>query len=240
VQTEKKNWFRTLCKNNGINPTDEQLDQMEHYVQLLLDWNKKINLISRKDEDNAWTSHILHSVSLLFKMKLMKGGAILDLGSGGGLPGIPIKILQPDISLLCLDATKKKVHAVSQMIGELKLLDANAAWGRAEDIVMQTGYLHAFDYVLARAVCQLDELLPLSKNFLRKKDQTTISLNTLNGTIVDSHPPAVIAFKGGDLKQELDRAKRKFPSVNIKAIDLSFSGSEQLVASDKKILLIHF
>ena len=77
-------------------------------MKLLLDWNKKINLISRKDEENVWTYHILHSISLLFKVKIFEGSKIVDIGSGGGLPGIPLKILHPNISLLCLDATRKR------------------------------------------------------------------------------------------------------------------------------------
>jgi len=212
---------------------------MEQYVHLLLGWNKKINLISRKDEDNVWTYHILHSTSLLFKLDLKAGAAVIDIGSGGGLPGIPIKILRPDISLLCLDATKKKTFAVSQMIEELKLVDARTVWGRAEEIGLQSGYLHMFDYAVARAVCQLDELLTLSKNFLYKKEQSAISIDAPVSHSVETNPPALIAFKGGDVKRELERAVRKFPSVDIETIALSFKGSEQLDASDKKILVIH-
>jgi len=97
VQSEKTNWFRTLCVKNGFIPTDLQLEQLNQYVRLLLDWNKKINLISRKDEENVWTYHILHSISPLFKFRVTEGSRFVDIGSGGGLPGIPLKILRPDI-----------------------------------------------------------------------------------------------------------------------------------------------
>jgi 16S rRNA (guanine527-N7)-methyltransferase len=239
VQPDKKVWFRTLCNKNGFTPTDLQLEQLDQYVKLLLDWNKKINLISRKDEENVWTYHILHSVSPLFKVKVMKGSKIVDIGTGGGLPGIPLKILRPDISLLCLDATRKKVNSVLQIIDDLKLKGANVVWGRAEELGRQPEYLHKFDFAIARAVCQLNELIALSINFLKKSNFPNSLESTKINSLIDPNPPALIAFKGGDLKNELDLAKRRFPQVNIDAIDLTFSGSEQLVATDKKILVVH-
>ena len=239
MQSEKKIWFRTLCIKNGVTLTDLQLEQLDQYVNLLLDWNKKINLISRKDEENIWTYHILHSVSPLFKVKMKERSFVVDIGTGGGLPGIPLKILRPDISLLCLDATKKKVNSVLHMVDELKLQSVNIEWGRAEEIGRQPGYQHKFDFAIARAVCQLDELISFSINFLKKRNYSTSSINAINSNPFDLIPPALIAFKGGDLKQELDRARRKFPHVNINTIDLAFSGSEQLIASDKKIVVVH-
>jgi 16S rRNA (guanine(527)-N(7))-methyltransferase RsmG len=224
---------------NGILPTDSQLEQIEQYVHLLLEWNKKINLISRKDEENVWTYHILHSVSPLFKITVKEGCTVVDIGTGGGLPGIPLKILRPDISLICLDATKKKVHAVLQMVNELKLERVHIVWGRADEIGIHSDYVHKFDYAVARAVCQLDELLSLSANFLKGTSHSGSWIRTRNSSLVESNPPALIAFKGGDLKQELDRARRKFPQVDIDTIELAFPGSEQLIASDKKLLLVH-
>jgi 16S rRNA (guanine527-N7)-methyltransferase len=239
VHFEKKTWFRTLCLKNGFTPTDLQIDQLDRYVHLLLDWNKKINLISRKDEENVWTYHILHSVSPLFRVNLMEGSKMVDIGSGGGLPGIPIKILRPDISLLFLDATRKKVNAVKQMVDELKLENINGAWGRAEEIGAQPDYFHKFDFVIARAVCQLDELIALSLNFLMKQKKSGSHESPKNSKLIDPSPPALIAFKGGDLKQELDGAKQRYPQTQINMVDLTFTGSEQLIASDKKILLVH-
>jgi 16S rRNA (guanine527-N7)-methyltransferase len=240
VYPEKKLWFRTLCVKNGFLLTDFQLEQLDQYVNLLLDWNKKINLISRKDEENFWTYHILHSISPLFKLKLMEGSKIVDIGTGGGLPGIPLKILRPDISLICLDATRKKVNAVSQIVDELKLENVNVIWGRAEEIGMQSEYLHRFDFAIARAVCQLNELISLSINFLKKRNYSDLFEYTKSGGPIDPNPPALIAFKGGDLTQEIDMAKRQHPRVNINSVDLTFTGSEQLIASDKKILIVHF
>ena len=107
-------WFRTVCRRNGLEPTDDQLAQLAEYARRLLEWNRKINLISRKDEENIWQSHLLHSISLLMRVDFPLGARILDLGTGGGLPGIPIRILRSDLSFVLLDATKKKVEAVAE------------------------------------------------------------------------------------------------------------------------------
>jgi 16S rRNA (guanine527-N7)-methyltransferase len=239
VSSDKKVWFRTLCIKNGFTPTDLQLEQLDQYVKLLLEWNKKINLISRKDEENVWSYHILHSVSPLFKVNVKEGSRIVDIGTGGGLPGIPIKILRPDISLLCLDATRKKVYSVLQMADNLSLKNVNVVWGRAEEIGIQSDYLHKFDVAIARAVCQLDKLIALSINFLIKRNHSSLLGSIANKDISDLNPPVLIAFKGGDLKKEIDLAMRQYPQANINAIDLTFSHSEQLIASDKKILVVH-
>ena len=240
MHSEKKLWFRTLCIRNGFMLTDLQLEQLDQYVNLLLGWNKKINLISRKDEENIWTYHILHSVSPLFRVKLMEASRIVDIGTGGGLPGIPLKILRPDISLLCLDATRKKANAVLEMVEDLKIKNVKVLWGRAEEIGIQPEHLHKFDFAIARAVCQLNELISLSINFLKKQSYSGSLENTVSGNLIEPKPPALIAFKGGDLTQEIDMAKRQHPRVNINSVDLTFTGSEQLIASDKKILIVHF
>ena len=238
MQPEKKVWIRTLCVRNGLTPTDVQVVQLDHYVRLLLDWNKKINLISRKDEENVWTYHILHSISPLFKIQMADGSRIVDIGSGGGLPGIPLKILRPDISLLCLDATRKKVNSISDMVDKINLERVNVLWGRAEDVSLQPDYLHKFDFAIARAVGPLNELISMSLNFLERRNNANSIKEKISNNLIDPDPPALIAFKGGDVAKEIELAKRQYPHVNINSIDLTFIGSEQLIASDKKILVV--
>jgi len=240
VQLENKIWFRTICTKNEFVITDLQIEQLDQYVNLLLDWNKKINLISRKDEENFWTYHILHSISPLFKLNIPEESRLVDIGTGGGLPGIPLKILRPDLALLCIDATRKKADAVTHMAAELKLKEVNIIWGRAEEVGLQAGFLNTFDFTIARAVCRLNELIALSKNFLRKNSRSPLlSIPIDRKGRQDAEPPAIIAFKGGDLTQEIDQAKRQYPSADIHSIGLTFAGSEQLIASDKKLLIVH-
>jgi 16S rRNA (guanine527-N7)-methyltransferase len=240
MHPEKKIWFRELCIKNGLTPSNDQLEQLDYYVILLLEWNKKINIISRKDEENVWTNHILHSISLLFEIEIRQNSAIVDIGTGGGLPGIPIKILRPDISMLCIDSTGKKINAVTQMISDIKLNNIHALWGRAEEAGSQPEYAKKFDFAIARAVAPLKDLLSWSKIFLKSRNQNRITIKThINGR-VDPNPPALLAFKGGDLSEEIEIAKRRHQQINIQSIDLIFTGAEQLIASDKKILVVHF
>jgi len=239
MQLDKKVWLRDLCVRNGLIPSELQLEQLEQYVNLLLDWNKKINLISRKDEENIWTYHILHCISPLFKINILEGSKMVDIGTGGGLPGIPLKILRPDISLLCLDATRKKANAVSQMINDLKLRDIEIVWGRAEEIGVQSKYLHKFDIAIARAVAPLNELVSWAMGFLKKRTQPKIIIKANKTDHLDINSSALIALKGGDLAKEIEIAKLKHPQLDISAIDLIFTGSEQLIASDKKMLIVY-
>jgi 16S rRNA (guanine527-N7)-methyltransferase len=237
--TEKTRWIRKICEENGLKLTDDQLDQLDYYVVLLLEWNKKINIISRKDEENVWTYHILHSISLLFKVDIKQNSILVDIGTGGGLPGVPIKILRPDLSILCIDSTRKKIDAVSQMIFALKLTRIKAVWGRAEEIGLKPEYANKFDFAIARAVASLKDLLCWSKVFLKNAEQNIFIGKTNVGSQVEPNPPALLVFKGGDLSQEIETAKRQYPQMNIKSIDLAFSGSERLISSDKKILIVH-
>jgi 16S rRNA (guanine527-N7)-methyltransferase len=240
MQPDKQIWFRTLCVKNGLMPADTQLEQMDRYVDLLLEWNGKINLISRKDEENIWTYHILHCISPLFKIEIPLNSTIVDVGTGGGLPGLPIKILRPDLSMLCLDSTGKKAKAVSQMIADLKMDRIEAVWGRAEEIGRTPELLEKFDFVLARAVAPLIDLVSWSKFFLKNVKQKGSPSSAGSPGRIDPRPPALLAFKGGDLAQEIFAAKRKHPLIQVNEIDLAFEGSEQLVASDKKILIVNF
>jgi 16S rRNA (guanine527-N7)-methyltransferase len=240
MHSEKKIWFRELCLKNGLNPAEDQIEQLDYYVVLLLEWNKKINIISRKDEENVWTYHILHSISLLFKLDIKKNSAIVDIGTGGGLPGIPIKILRPDISMLCVDSTGKKINAVSQMIKDLKLNNLFAIWGRAEEIGSQPLYNGKFDFAIARAVAPLIDLLCWSKSFLKSKAPNKLAEKVQVKSLEEPSPPALIAFKGGDLSKEIEIARHKYQQIDIQSIDLTIIGSEQLIASDKKILVVHF
>ena len=150
--------FRRIVRTNGLSVSEEQFALMERYVGLLLDWNGKINLISRRDQENVWFAHMLHSVSPWFFVDLAPGLRVLDLGTGGGLPGIPLAVLRPDLKLTLLDSIRKKVDAVRQMAGELGLTNVDAVVGRAEEIGREASHRHSYDVVVARAVARLTDL----------------------------------------------------------------------------------
>lgn len=237
--TDKKIWLSSVCLGNGLKLSAEQLTQLETFAAQLLDWNQKINLISRRDEENFWHNHLLHCLSLLFKVEIPIGSQVLDLGTGGGLPGIPLKIARPDLTFTLLDSTQKKINVVKDLINSLGLSGATAVWGRAEDINKAREHNHRYDIVLARAVASLKDLLRWSEPFL-KTTGTRVS-----PTIVASEEqreqiegPTLVALKGGDLDGEIGQI-RNLPQVkNITILNLTLKGSSQLEGGDKKIVLV--
>lgn len=229
-------WLRTLSRKNGLKLSDDQIDLLGRYVDQLLGWNQKVNLISRQDEESVWQNHILHSLSLLFKLNLTEHPIIMDLGTGGGLPGIPLKIVFPRAEFLLVDSTKKKIAAVEDMLKSLNLKGISAIWGRAEELVKQRNLLAHFDYIVARAVAPLSDLISWSRPFLRS---SAPPLSHPGGRAVVS-PPALIALKGGDLEEEINRARRVGKVSSIEVVDLVFPGSEEISSTGKKIVVVTF
>jgi 16S rRNA (guanine527-N7)-methyltransferase len=204
---------------------------------LLLGWNEKINLISRQDVANIWQSHILHSSSILFLKKIQLNSKVLDLGTGGGLPGIVLKILRPDLDVLLLDATNKKIHAVQEMLLTLELTGIEAQWGRAEEL-SKSSLAGKFDLVVARAVAALPEIARWAFPFLKKQKGGGMKIQNYEYL----HPPAVLALKGGDVDSEIAKTKQ-LPSPKVREVvcePLLFAGSEELGGVDKKLVTIYF
>ena len=109
--------IQKVCRRNGLEIGDRPMELLSAYVSLLQEWNKKINLVSRRDEENIWYAHLLHSLSPLFFLTMPPGASILDLGSGGGLPGIPLAIVCPEINVLLLDSIGKKTKVAREYCG---------------------------------------------------------------------------------------------------------------------------
>jgi 16S rRNA (guanine527-N7)-methyltransferase len=234
-------WLRTICAQNGLQLNDQQVDTLERFAGLLLEWNKKINLVSRRDEDNFWTSHILHSLSVLFKMNIPPQSTILDLGTGGGLPGIPMKIARPDLRFTLLDSTQKKINVVKEILQTLKLDGIDAVWGRAEDVAKQKERAHRYDLVVARAVAPLKDLITWAAPFLRKELEAAHGIKPPVGSILtEISRPALIALKGGDLSNELQGIQKNSCVAKVSVRDLSLKGSAQFEEGDKKIVLVEF
>jgi 16S rRNA (guanine527-N7)-methyltransferase len=169
---------------------DNQTDKFKKLYNLYEDWNQKINLVSRKDFDNFYTHHVLHSLSIAKFIDFKKGTKIMDLGTGGGFPAIPLAIFFPDVQFLAVDSIAKKIMVVEDVIEKLELKNCSAKVARAETITDQ------FDFVITRAVAPLSDLL-----FWTKGKIHPIAFNNLNN--------GIIALKGGDLKEEIRECKRK-------------------------------
>jgi 16S rRNA (guanine527-N7)-methyltransferase len=232
-----KQWLSQIISDNNLTPDAPSLEKIEQYVSLLLEWNRKINLISRKDEDHVWASHILLSLSFFFMYSFPKGHRVLDLGTGGGLPGIPLSILSPQTEFTLLDSVKKKSNAVQSMISHLGLTNVRVVCSRAEDLISEKEFNH-FHSVIARSVASLSELAAWSYPLLRAglvSRQTPIRHSTRIPLPVRS----LLALKGGDVSLELQDLHRLFPKSHSVIVPLNFRGLDQLANQDKKIIEVH-
>lgn len=160
-------------------------------------WNSKINVISRKDMDEFYIRHVLHSLSISKMIQFKKGSKILDVGTGGGFPGIPLAILNPDADFLLVDSIGKKITVVAHVAEELGLQNVRAQQIRAEEINEK------FDFIVSRAVTQVDRFLPWVKNKFNSK-----SLNDM--------PNGYFFIKGGDLKEEFKNIKTTYIVKDLK------------------------
>ncbi|MCX6137584.1 MAG: 16S rRNA (guanine(527)-N(7))-methyltransferase RsmG [Ignavibacteriales bacterium] len=225
-----------VLTQNGLSFQTSQVQQLHRYVEMLLDWNKKINLISRKDEELVWTNHILLSMSFACMFEFPSGTSVLDMGTGGGLPGIPLSIVFPETQFLLVDSVRKKISAVGEMIQALGLNNASTVWGRAEDLSVTRGFA-PFDSVIARSVSSITNITTWSFPLLRKD-----SCDTVQSPLTRNRPrlpsPAIISLKGGDVSAEIVETQKEHPRASIEVMDLSFPGSEYLLNQEKKFVIV--
>jgi 16S rRNA (guanine527-N7)-methyltransferase len=151
----------------GIVLTKEHLETFATYHQLLLDWNQRMNLISRADESRIITHHFLDSLTPVPHLDWPEGIQLLDLGSGAGFPGVPIKIVRPEVSLTVLDSRRKRILFLKKLVPLLSLQSASIICERAEKLHGHEQYMNRFSLVTARSVAPLSKLVPLVLPFLR-------------------------------------------------------------------------
>lgn len=173
--------------------TPQQIEQLSALEPLYKDWNSKINVISRKDEDHLYEKHILHSLSIAAVFDFKDGMNVLDLGTGGGFPGIPLAIFFPSVNFYLADSIGKKIKVVEAVAAELGLKNVTAHHTRVEDIKNRK-----FDTVVSRAVAPLGELWKWSKPLLRKGNKEEI----FDGEQLPV-PYGLVCLKGGDLAAEI-------------------------------------
>jgi 16S rRNA (guanine527-N7)-methyltransferase len=226
-------------KDNFSEWSDEKIIQLQEYVRLLIEWNQKINLISRKDEVNVWTRHILHSLSLLFLFKLKPNSRAIDVGTGGGLPGLPLVIMEPSIKFVLVDSIRKKCMAVSDMVDRLKLKNVIVVTERVEELSKKNIYQHSFDYILARAVAPTDNLIGWSLPLLRSNDSKNIGNEPDSSEKKMIEPRSLVLWKGGNLEAELQNAQNKFHPNNISVHPITFGDLNGEQDSDKKLVIIN-
>ncbi len=172
------------------NLSTEQQKQFEALDELYRFWNAQINVVSRKDIDMLYEHHVLHSLSIAKVLEFLPGETVLDVGTGGGFPGIPLAILFPETSFHLVDSIGKKIKVVQEVAQALDLKNVQASHMRAEEVK------GTVDFVISRAVTQLKDFYPWVRAKLRKGGKNTLA----NG---------VLYLKGGDLTEELAAAKLK-------------------------------
>lgn len=147
--------------------TEDQFQIIQKYIDLLISWNRKVNLISRKDIDFLWEHHIFPSVILLNLIEIKKGAMLLDIGSGGGMPAIPIKSLRPDLEFILVESIRKKALFLKQVIGELSLMGISVANTRIEQLESISSYQKKYDFITTRAVASVQQLYRWGAPFLK-------------------------------------------------------------------------
>jgi 16S rRNA (guanine527-N7)-methyltransferase len=166
------------------NLSPEQIQQFEKLHSLYKDWNSKINVISRKDIDELYTRHVLHSLGIAKIIQFEKGSSILDVGTGGGFPGIPLAILFPDVRFYLIDVIAKKIKVVNEVVAALGLKNVKAEQMRAENVKGN------FDFIVSRAVTNMPDFVSWIKDKIKKQNKHELK----NG---------ILYLKGGDLTLEL-------------------------------------
>jgi 16S rRNA (guanine527-N7)-methyltransferase len=230
-------FLRNICYKNNLEISDHQIHLLDKYVTLLCEWNIKINLLSRKDIDNIWTRHIIGSLAFLFENSLAEKSKIVDVGTGGGLPGIPLAIMLPDCSFILVDSIRKKINAVDNILKSLSLGNVKTLHGRAEELSNKPYCHNKYDYVIARAVGSVSDVVTWSYGFLNRRNKSElVSEKRTNGMFI--FPGSIILMKGGDLAEEISRLKMdkknwQFVTYPMKIVDLP---PEDL--QDKKFVIV--
>mgnify|MGYP000207984125 FL=1 len=176
--------------------TEKQKEQFAALYDLYTDWNSKINVISRKDITNLYEHHILHSLGIAKVINFTPGTHVMDLGTGGGFPGIPLAILFPETNFHLVDSIGKKVKVATEVAGAIGLTNVTFRHCRAEE------EKQLFDFVVSRAVMPLADLVKIARKNIKKEQQNAL-------------PNGLICLKGGELQHEILPFHKQAVSLNL-------------------------
>ena len=170
--------------------SEEQASRFDAMLRLYPEWNAKINVVSRKDIENLEVNHLLHSLSIAKFLEFTAGSRILDLGTGGGLPGIPLAVAMPEVFFTMIDRTGKKIIVAESIASELNIENVKFIHGDAVDLKDK------FDFIVSRAVMPQKDLLKICRPLISKEQQNAL-------------PNGLIALKGGDLHTEMSGLEKR-------------------------------
>lgn len=221
MPTNASTAIRFILEANQVALNETQWHLMEKWVAFLLETNQKLNLVSRKDTPQIWEKHILHSLALLTVRTIEPDTEVCDLGTGGGLPGVPLAIACPHAHFTLIDATKKKIKALQAMLTALAIPNVCAVSGRAEELGKQASYQNRFSIFTAKAVAPLQ----LLEHWTRRLRTT----------------PAVLhAYKGGTLQDEVQAISVCQTVKSITQTLLELENAPQFADNQKQIISLHF
>lgn len=195
------------------NLSEKQIEQYTALYDLYYDWNNKINVISRKDIENLYLHHVLHSLAIAKTITFRPGTTVMDMGCGGGFPGIPLAIMFPEVRFHLVDSIGKKVRVASEIATAIGLENVTATHSRAQDIKEK------YNFVVSRAVMQLPELVKICRKNIGREQ-----LNAL--------PNGIICLKGGNIQAEVQQYKN---IIEITPLENIF---EEEFFKDKKIVYL--
>lgn len=168
--------------------SEKQKEQFTELGKLYPEWNEKINVISRKDINNLYVNHILHSLGVIKMIDFKPGSKVLDMGTGGGFPGIPLAIMYPEVHFHLVDRIGKKLKVAEDIAKQIGLTNVSIQHGDIKEVKEK------YDFVVSRAVMRLDELVPLVRSLISKDNKNSL-------------PNGLICLKGGDLRDETKKIK---------------------------------
>ena len=191
--------------------TSQQLGQFERLLPLYKEWNEKINVISRKDIDYLYERHVLHSLGIAKVISFADRASVIDVGTGGGFPGIPLAIFFPKVKFHLVDSIGKKIKVVNEIASSIGLKNLTAEHGRVEAIKQK------FDFAVSRAVAPLSEMMQWLRPLVRKGDKSSL-------------PNGFLFLKGGELTDEIAASKEKVKVFELKVFfEEEFFGEKKLI-----------
>jgi 16S rRNA (guanine527-N7)-methyltransferase len=211
--------FWTICASNGIVLGATERERIERYARELKYWNAEVNLISRKDEDNILERHILHSLSALKYIQIPNKSRCIDIGTGGGLPGIPLAIYNPTIYMTLVDSIAKKVKITSMMAKHTGIRHLKAENIRVEELRSNKENHEQYDFVFARAVTKALNIVNWSRELLKQDGK-------------------IVLYKGGNLEEEKNEILKFHHKLKIEEIQLDIFGAPWFKEEEKKLLII--
>ncbi len=200
------------------NLTEKQTEQFNLLYNLYVDWNSKINVVSRKDIESLYEKHVLHSLAIAKYIQFEKGTKVLDIGTGGGFPGIPLAILYPETKFILCDSVAKKIKVAEEVSNGIGLKNTDFVVGRVENLKEE------FHFIVSRAVAPMETLYRWTQDYIAE-DCFNLKLN------------GYLLLKGGDLKDEIKEIKRLNAKLNVQTADLNSFFEEEFFETKQLVYI---